>query len=210
MALAIASGVSPEHGLYTVVIAGGLVALLGGSNFQVTGPTAAFVVILAPVAHRFGIAGLMTAGLMAGVILVIMGVARLGRFIQFIPYPVTTGFTSGIAVVIATLQLKDFFGLEMAQTPDEYLKLLRALFDASGTWSPVEFGIGSFTLVLLVLWPKINSAIPAPLVVLSIVTGASVLLGNFSPNWNLQLSAVALPRSRRRGCSGDSFNAAAI
>src|SRR5690606_1264887 len=108
----------------TVVIAGALVALLGGSKFQISGPTAAFVVILAPIVHKFGISGLMTAGLMAGLILVFMGVARLGRLIQFIPYPVTTGFTSGIAVVIATLQLKDFFGLDMAHNPDEYFKLI--------------------------------------------------------------------------------------
>src|SRR5258705_7214768 len=99
MALAIAVGVPPQHGLYTAIIAGALIAVLGGCKFQVTGPTAAFVVILAPIVTKFGLAGLLTAGLMAGVMLVGMGLARLGRLIQFIPHPVTTGFTTGIAVV---------------------------------------------------------------------------------------------------------------
>src|SRR6476646_8877432 len=111
MALAIAVGAPPQHGLYTAVVAGSLVALLGGCKFQVTGPTAAFIVILAPIVTKYGLPGLLTAGLMAGVMLVGMGVARLGRLIQFIPYPVTTGFTTGIAMVIATLQIKDVLGL---------------------------------------------------------------------------------------------------
>src|SRR6202142_1625490 len=103
MALAIAVGVAPQYGLYTAIVAGFLVALLGGSKYQVTGPTAAFVVILAPIVAKHGLEGLLTAGLMAGVILIVMGVARLGRLIEFIPHPVTTGFTAGIATVIATL-----------------------------------------------------------------------------------------------------------
>jgi SulP family sulfate permease len=105
MALAIAVGVPPQHGLYTAIVAGVLVALTGGSKFQVTGPTAAFVVILAPIVSRHGLSGLLVAGFMAGAMLAAMGLFRLGRLIQFIPHPVTTGFTAGIAVVIATLQL---------------------------------------------------------------------------------------------------------
>src|SRR5262245_63872707 len=97
MALAIAVGVPPQHGLYTAIVAGAVVALLGGCKFQVTGPTAAFVVILAPIASKHGLTGLLTAGLMAGFLLVAMGVARLGNLIEYIPYPVTTGFTTGIA-----------------------------------------------------------------------------------------------------------------
>src|SRR5829696_2940230 len=103
MALAVASGVAPQHGLYTAIIAGAVIAALGGSNVQVSGPTAAFVVLLAPISAQFGLGGLILATLMAGILLVIMGVARLGSLIQFVPYPVTTGFTAGIAVVIATL-----------------------------------------------------------------------------------------------------------
>src|SRR2546426_6623368 len=114
MALAIAVGVPPQHGLYTAIIAGLVVPLLGGSRFQVTGPTAAFVVILAPVVSRFGIGGLLVAGAMAGAILVAMGLFRLGRLIQFIPHPVTTGFTAGIGTVIGVLQLKDLLGLSRA------------------------------------------------------------------------------------------------
>jgi SulP family sulfate permease len=127
MALAIAVGVPPQHGLYTAIIAGALIALLGGCKFQVTGPTAAFIVILAPIVTKFGIAGLLTAGLMAGIMLVGMGIARLGRLIQFIPHPVTTGFTSGIAVVIATLQLKDVLGLDIRSMPDSYIEKLATL-----------------------------------------------------------------------------------
>src|SRR5690606_27103700 len=97
-----------------------VVALLGGSRFQVTGPTAAFVVILLPVVHNYGFPGLLVAGFMAGVLLVGMGLFRMGKFIQFIPHPVTTGFTAGIAVVIATLQIKDFLGLQIAQIPERF------------------------------------------------------------------------------------------
>src|SRR5271165_3660879 len=107
MALAIASGVPPQHGLYTAIIAGGLIALVGGSPTQVSGPTAAFVVVLVPISAKYGIGGLLVA----------TGWARMGRFIQFVPYPVTTGFTAGIAVVIATLQLKDFLGLRVEHMP---------------------------------------------------------------------------------------------
>lgn len=103
MALAIAVGVAPQHGLYTAIVAGFVVALLGGSRVQVTGPTAAFVVILAPIQTRFGLAGLATAGLMAGLIIIGLALARMGKLLQFIPHPVTTGFTAGIAVVIGTL-----------------------------------------------------------------------------------------------------------
>lgn len=111
MALAIASGVPPQHGLYTAIVGGAVAALLGGSRVQVTGPTAAFVVILAPISARYGLGGLLVATLLAGFILAFMGLARPGRLIEFVPYPVTTGFTAGIAVVIGTLQVKDLFGL---------------------------------------------------------------------------------------------------
>lgn len=176
MALAIASGVPPQYGLYTVIIGGGVVALLGGSRFQVTGPTAAFVVILAPIAHQFGLGGLLLAGLMAGIMLIGMGLARLGKMIQFIPHPVTTGFTAGIAVVIATLQLKDFFGLQVQNMPERFLEKVLALAQSSRTASLIEFSIGAFTLITLVLWPKINKKIPAPLVALTSVSVIAELL----------------------------------
>jgi len=182
MALAIASGVAPQYGLYTVIVAGAIVALLGGSRFQVTGPTAAFVVILAPVVHKFGLGGLLVAGLMAGIMLLIMGFARMGRLIQFIPYPVTTGFTTGIAVVIVTLQLKDFFGLHITEMPDAYIEKISTLVQASGSFQLTEFLIGVSTLLFLLFWPKINKKIPAPLVALSVVTVVTALITHYYPD----------------------------
>ena len=138
MALAVASGVAPQHGLYTAIVAGAVIAALGGSMVQVSGPTAAFVVLLAPIAARFGLGGLVMATWMAGGILILMGVLRLGSLIQFVPYPVTTGFTAGIAVVIGTLQLKDFLGLEVPHMPEHYLERLGALLRALPTVRPAE------------------------------------------------------------------------
>ena len=116
MALAIAVGVPPQHGIYTAIIAGVICALLGGTQFQVTGPTAAFVVILVPIVAKYGLSGLLVAGMMAGVMLVAMGLARLGRLMQFIPHPVTTGLTAGIALVLIVLQLKDVLGVQLPRT----------------------------------------------------------------------------------------------
>jgi len=185
MALAIASGVPPQHGLYTVIIGGAVVALLGGSRFQVTGPTAAFVVLLAPVAHKFGLGGLLLSGLIAGTILVLMGFARLGKMIQFIPYPVTTGFTSGIAVVIATLQFKDFFGLQISEMPERFLEKVMALINARGTITLAELSIGLSTLFFLIFWPKINKKIPAPLIVLTTISILAVLLKKWIPGFEV-------------------------
>src|SRR5690606_15366855 len=154
-------------------------------RFQVTGPTAAFVVILAPIAHKFGLGGLLVAGLMAGVLLVLMGMARMGRLIQFIPYPVTTGFTAGIAVVIATLQLKDFFGLQVHEMPERFLEKVIALFHATGTASMTEFLIGGSTLAFLVLWPKVNKRIPAPLVALAAVSAITAFLKSRFPDLDI-------------------------
>jgi len=185
MALAIASGVPPQYGLYTVIIGGGVVALLGGARFQVTGPTAAFVVILAPIAQKFGLGGLLVSGLMAGILLVIMGVARMGRMIQFIPYPVTTGFTAGIAVVIATLQLKDFFGLHVHEMPERFLEKVIVLFRAMETASLSESLIGVSTLVFLIYWPKLNKRIPAPLVALTAASVVTAFLKNRFPDLDI-------------------------
>ena len=138
MALAIASGVAPQYGLYTAIIAGIIIPLTGGSCFSVSGPTAAFVVILFPVAQKFGLSGLLIASLMAGVMLVAMAQARLGRLIEYIPMPVTLGFTSGIAVVIATLQMKDFLGLSVSETPEAYLDKVSALIHNLPTTSGPE------------------------------------------------------------------------
>lgn len=180
MALAIAVGVPPQHGLYTAIIAGIVVALTGGSKFQITGPTAAFVVILAPIVSREGLAGLLTAGLLAGFILVAMGAARLGRLIQFIPHPVTTGFTAGIATVIATLQIKDILALPIPHMPETYLEKVRALWNAKNGASLSDLAVGLSTLAILLVLPrklpKLSARIPAPLLAVLAVTLGTVLL----------------------------------
>jgi SulP family sulfate permease len=191
MALAVASGVAPQHGLYTAIVAGAVIAALGGSMVQVSGPTAAFVVLLAPISARFGLGGLVTASLLAGLILMLMGVLRLGGLIQFVPYPVTTGFTAGIAVVIATLQLKDFFGLTVAMMPERYLERVAALVRALPTLRWQDLSVGAFTLALLLLWPRITRKVPAPLVALSLAGIAAAVLTHFVPGFT-----VATIRSR--------------
>ncbi len=184
MALAVASGVPPQHGLYTAIVAGAVTALLGGSRTQVTGPTAAFVVILVPIASQFGLGGLLLATVMAGAILVSLGLLRLGRLISFIPYPVTTGFTAGIAVVIATLQLKDFLGLSIAAMPEHYLERVETLARALPTVHLPDLGLGAFTLAVLLLWPKLTKRVPAPLVALAAAAVVGALLTRFVPGFD--------------------------
>ncbi|MCG3171935.1 MAG: C4-dicarboxylic acid transporter DauA [Myxococcota bacterium] len=166
MALAIASGAPPQHGLYTAIVAGGIIALTGGSRTQVSGPTAAFVVILAPITGRFGLGGLMIATVMAGMMLFALGVTRMGRLIQFVPYPVTIGFTTGIGIVIATLQIKDFLGLQTGRLPDHFPQKIAALVSALPSFRMDDFVIGAVTLAILLIWPRLNKSIPAPLAAL--------------------------------------------
>jgi SulP family sulfate permease len=184
MALAIAVGVPPQHGLYTAVIAGTIVALLGGCKFQVTGPTAAFVVILAPIASKYGLQGLLTAGLMAGVLLIVMGIARLGSLIEYIPHPVTTGFTTGIATVIAALQIKDALGLETGALPEHFLGKLGAFWHARGTARVGELAVAVATFALLRLLPRfarLTRRVPAPLLAIAGVTAVAALIAHFVP-----------------------------
>lgn len=185
MALAVASGVAPQYGLYTAIVAGAVIAALGGSMVQVSGPTAAFVVLLAPISAKFGVGGLVLATLMAGVILVAMGLARLGGLIQFVPYPVTTGFTTGIAVVIATLQVKDFLGLSIARMPETYVERVGALARAfpSARWP--DLAIGLTTLAILLLWPRVSRKIPGPLVALGLAGLLAALLARFVPGFEV-------------------------
>ena len=151
LALAIASGVPPQHGLYTAFIAGAVVALAGGSRFNVTGPTAAFVVILYPIATQQGLGGLLVATLMAGLILVGLGWGRLGQLISYIPYSVTTGFTAGIALVIASLQLKDFLGLQ-AQGSEHFTVRIGEIMMALPAVQWHELALGFATLALMISW----------------------------------------------------------
>lgn len=193
MALAIGVGVSPQHGLGTAIVAGVIVAVLGGSRTQVTGPTAAFIVVLAPIFTKFGLAGLLVSGLLAGVILVGLGLLRLGRLIQFIPHPVTNGFTAGIAVVIAILQLKDVFGLQLAHTPPEFLPRVVAMLQARRTVNWWEFGVAALTLCALLGVPRLTRRVPAPLVALPLAAVCGVALNRWVPG-----SAVATIATRFR------------
>ena len=185
MALAIAVGVPPQHGLYTAIFAGATAALTGGCKFQVTGPTAAFVVILAPIVARHGLSGLLTAGLMAGFLLLGMGIARLGNLIQYIPHPVTTGFTTGIATVIATLQLKDLLGLEIGPVPEHYVDKLTELWVARGTARLSELVVAVATFALLLALPRVVKRIPAPLLAIAIVAAAVAVVHRLNPDFAL-------------------------
>ncbi|ELY7390127.1 C4-dicarboxylic acid transporter DauA [Cronobacter universalis] len=163
MALAIGSGVPPQYGLYTSAIAGIVIALSGGSRYSVSGPTAAFVVILYPVAQQFGLSGLLVATLLSGVFLVLFGLARFGRLIEYIPLPVTLGFTSGIGITIATMQIKDFFGLDIAHMPEHYLPKVAALAMALPGLNPGDAAIGIVTLGVLIIWPRLGIRLPGHL-----------------------------------------------
>lgn len=176
MALAIASGVAPQHGLYTAIVAGAVIAFGGGSRYTVAGPTAAFVIILHPISVQFGLGGLLVATFMAGIIQMAMGVARMGRLIEFIPHPVTTGFTAGIAVVIFTLQLQDLFGVVYVSAPGHTLERLVQFFAALPSFSPYELAVGAVSLAAIVLWARRKSALPPHLVGVLVGTVAAFVL----------------------------------
>ena len=178
MALAIASGVAPQYGLYTAIIGGFIIALTGGSRFSISGPTAAFVVILYPIAQRYGLAGLLLATILAGLILIAMAYARLGRFIEYIPESVTLGFTGGIAIVIATLQLKDLFGLSLQELPEHYVDKVWLLFNSLGGFDSASVFVALVTLGILLYWPKLKTAIPPHLPAVVIAGLVGVFLAN--------------------------------
>ena len=179
MALAIAVGVAPQHGLYTGIVGGLLIALCGGSRFNISGPTAAFVVILLPITQQHGLGGLLLVTLMAGAILIALGLARMGNLIQFVPYPVVMGFTAGIGIVIATLQVKDFLGLEAVGQHSNYIEQVHALGQALPSISAGDTLIGAVTLSLLVLWPRLTQRIPGHLIALMLGSLLGILLMSF-------------------------------
>lgn len=182
MALAIAVGVAPQYGLYTSIVAGTVVAALGGSRLQVTGPTAAFIVILAPIYAKFGMVGLLLSGVMGGLILIAMGIARLGQFIEFIPHPVTTGFTAGIATVIATLQVKDVLGLHLTRTPETFFDRIAAMWQARSSASIAELAIAAATLALLIGVPRLTKRVPSPLIAIPVAGFLAALLNHCWPS----------------------------
>jgi len=170
IAFAIASGVTPDRGLWTAIVAGFIISALGGSRVQIGGPTGAFVVIVYGIVEKYGVDGLAVATFMAGVLLVAMGVARLGVVIKFIPHPVITGFTSGIATIIATGQLKDFAGLRMGALPAAFLPKVAALARHIPDATPSALGIALLTLAIILIWPRVNKRIPGPFVALILAT----------------------------------------
>jgi sulfate permease, SulP family len=172
MAFSIACGLPPEKGLYTAVVGGFLISALSGSRVSIGGPTGAFIVIVAGIVAKFGYEGLAIATGMAGLILIAMGLARMGTLVKFIPYPVITGFTSGIAVVIFSTQVKDFLGLKMQTVPAEFIPKWGAYLDALSTFNPYAIGIGVFTAACIFLWPRAWK-VPGSIVALVIVTVAA-------------------------------------
>ena len=177
IALAIASGVNPEQGLYTAVIAGFFISFLGGSSVQIGGPTAAFVIIIYGIVAEYGVSGLTVATIMAGLMLIAMGALRLGDFIKFIPKTITVGFTFGIAVSIVAGQIKDFFGLRITSVPAEFIEKLLVLGKNFHTLSPPTVMIGALALLIQIFWHKVSKKIPGSLIAI-IVTTAIVKFGN--------------------------------
>src|SRR5207253_1338100 len=200
VAVAVASGVTPERGLFTAIVAGFLISALGGSRVQIGGPTGAFVVIVYAIVQRHGVEGLAAATMMAGVILVIFGVVRLGGAIKFIPYPVTIGFTSGIALIIFSSQVKDFLGLRMGAVPADFVGKWQAIGAHLDTIDPWALLVGLTALAIIVGWPLVNRRVPSPFVAL-IATTAMVQLLHFPVETigsrfgaiNAALPAPALP-----------------
>jgi sulfate permease, SulP family len=177
MAFAIASGLTPQSGIYCAIVAGGLISLLGGSRVQIGGPTGAFVVIVAGIAARYGVDGLFMCTMLAGGILIALGVTGMGSAIRFIPRPVVVGFTNGIAVLIASTQIRDFFGLKMASLPSEFLPRMRALVQAAETWSPAATTLSVGALVCIVVAARISRRIPGSIIVLFVGTIAVAAFG---------------------------------
>jgi len=176
MAFGIASGVTPQAGLYTAVVAGFLISALGGSRTQIGGPTGAFVVIVAGIVVRFGMSGLAMVTLMAGVILLAMGLTGLGSAVRFIPRPVVIGFTNGIAILIASTQIKDFFGLHVGAVPSEFLPRMKLLIGHLPSLNWEALALGAASLAIMLILPRITKRVPASIVALLACTIVSAAL----------------------------------
>lgn len=170
IALAISSGVSPEKGLITAIFAGFVISLLGGSKVQIGGPTAAFVTIIYSIIQEHGLDGLITAVIMAGVMLVIMGLLKFGTLIKYIPKTITVGFTAGIALTLVSTQLKDFLGLKIEDVPSEFIPKWESYFSNMNTIDMWSMAIGLLCIAIIVLWPKINKTIPGSMIALIVAT----------------------------------------
>ncbi|MCI9241984.1 MAG: STAS domain-containing protein [Lawsonibacter sp.] len=208
IALALASGVAPEQGLYTAIVAGFLISALGGSKVQIAGPTAAFATIVAGIVAKNGMEGLAVATILAGVMLVLMGVLRMGSMIKFIPYTITTGFTAGIAVTILIGQLKDFFGLTFTRSPVETLEKVEEVAHTFHTANWTAVGVGVLALAILIVWPRIFQKIPASLIAVVATAGAVKLLSlPVNTIGDLYTISSDLPRLSLPGLSYDTVAA---
>lgn len=177
IAFAIASGVGPEKGLVTAIVAGILISLLGGSRVQIGGPTGAFVVIVAGIIANYGIDGLIISTIMAGLIMIVFGLLRLGVIIRFIPYPLTVGFTSGIAVLIFVSQIKDFFGLQTGPMPADFAGKINMLIVSFDTINAVALGIGVMSVLVTLFWSRITARVPGSLIALLIGVVLVIVFG---------------------------------
>src|ERR1019366_7908611 len=175
MAFAIASGVPPQSGLYCAIVAGFVISALGGSTTQIGGPTGAFVVVVYGIVARYGLDGLYMCTMMAGVLLVILGITGLGTAVKYIPRPVVVGFTNGIAVTIASTQIKDFFGLKVDKVPGEFLVRVEVLARSFRTYSPLETGLGVLALVLILVFMRLVKRVPGYIVSMFAGTALVVL-----------------------------------
>ncbi len=176
IAFGIASGVSPEEGLITAIIGGFVVAAFGGCNVQIGGPTGSFIVIIYGIIAQFGMEGLLVATLLAGIILLIMGLLKLGTVIRLIPYPINVGFTSGIAITIFSIQIKDLFGLTTGELPSHFVGKWITYFDALNTTSLATLAVGIATIIIITLMPKISRRIPGSLVAIVVMTLAAYFM----------------------------------
>ena len=181
IAFGIASGVTPQQGLITAIVAGFLISFFGGSNFLIGGPTGAFIVIVAGIVGQYGMQGLIIATIMAGVFLVVMGVCKMGAIFKFIPYPIVVGFTSGIALTIFSTQMKDFFGLPLdLQVPAGFSPQWGCYFQNLGSINWIEFAMSMLCLLICFSWGKVTKKVPGSLIALIFGTVVSVLLGKFA------------------------------
>ncbi|MFI3314843.1 MAG: sulfate permease [Rikenellaceae bacterium] len=180
IAFGIASGVTPQQGLITAVVAGFLVSFFGGSHFLIGGPTGAFIVIVYGIVAQYGMSGLIIATFLAGIILVLMGVLKIGGIIKFIPYPIVVGFTSGIAVVIFSTQIKDFFGLSIESVPSEFISQWGVYLTHFNTINITETVLSAACLLMIIFWPKVSRKIPGSLIAIIVGTLAAVALREFA------------------------------
>ena len=197
IAFGIASGVNPEQGLYTAIVAGFIISALGGSRVQIGGPTGAFIVIVYDIIQRYGYDGLVIATMLAGLLLIVMGFARLGTVIKFIPYPVTVGFTSGIALIIFTGQLRDLLGLPIAKVPSDFIDKLAVYREYGAGFSVPTTLIGLATVLIILYWPRVTRRVPGSLVAIlvttALVAGLSLPVATIGSHFGTVPSAIPLP-----------------